>query len=651
MTAQGKKPSVRAYVTRALLAAATLAALTRGAQAGLDRSIERTMDRQARQAIEAQYRIVDDARLAGLVQRLGAAVAEKSGRKDVKFEFTILDTPEVNALALPAGRIYVTTGLLKFADSTDELACVLAHEAAHVAAKHSLSQFKKEFWTDVLLSVLRLPSGTAQVVNVAAGLQSLRYSRKDEAEADRLGARYAYAAGFDPRFLKHFMDRLAKNERVSTIASYLSTHPTPDRRSSRLEELPQLDIKNPETAATIAAGYEQRHMFNAAILRLRQAAAAAPDNARIHRMLAEAYYQVGDFRAAASEVETLRRLSPGETVQQPPAPGPCVEPIPADIQARVEAARKRVEQAIASLTPADELKRIAKEMESSEKALRKRRDSLSGDISSRSSRLSGASADQLRRGAAVVRQVGESLSAVTAVRQGTEVESDDARDVGRGLAQNLEAERDPCSQAALARSADEFVRQVEAAKSTRDQAAQAARQAVQAATSALNHVDQGLLDMGPTSPTWGPSSSTFAWQELEAAERDSAKAAESAAQARELQAQIDSGRTAVRLNVETAAVSPADMKHLEALVGSLMAVPPQEVAAARRREVGLGTALVALAKEAPAQPALAAKTAPPKPTKTSPTTLFVQIVARTVLLEVSAGRERGMGSGQQGVLP
>lgn len=628
-----------------------MALSAQAACAGLDRSIERTMDRQARDAIESQYAVVDDARLAGLVQRIGQAVADKSPRKGVNYQFKVLDTPEVNAVALPAGHVYVTTGLLEFIDCSDELANVLAHEVVHVAEKHSLGQFKREFWKDVLFGLLRLPPTTAQVVGLAAGLQGLRYSRKDEAAADRIGAHIAYAAGFDPRYMKKFMDKLAKKEHVSTIASYLSTHPSPERRSVRLEELPELNLKRTETLTAIASAYTSRHMLNMAALRLRQAAAAAPNDPKVRRLLAETYYRLGDNEAAAREAEILSRLAPGEKVNQPPAAEPCTEPIPADLPERTKAGKSRLEQAVAAITPAQELKRAAKELESSEKEISKRRDSLAGDISARSSRASGASLESLRRASAVLRQVRDSLSAVDIVRRGLESETDDATSLGRTLSNSLDSTRDPCGQVRLIRSAEQFATEMAGAGSTRDQAVQAARGVIEAARTALQHLDQAVLYAAP-SPGFGPSlATTTGANELEAAERDSARAAQSAATAKELQDKLNSGRTAVRINIETAAASPPEMGHFESLVADLLALPVQDVASARQRHGGLGTALVALVKEMPAQQPTGAKPAPAKRGKADAAALLVGVVANTVHTEAAAAREVVSGVAQQSVLP
>jgi len=632
------------------IAAAAVLLSAGGAYAGLDRSIERTMDRQARDAIESQYRVVDDARLAGLVQRIGQKIADKSPRKDVSYQFKVLDTPEVNAVALPAGHVYVTTGLLDFVDTSDEVACVMAHEVAHVTQKHSLGQFKREFWKDVLFGVLRLPATTAQVVDLAAGLQGLRYSREDEGEADRVGAHLAYIAGFDPRYMKKFMDKLAKKEHVSTLDSYLSTHPTSSRRSSRLQELAELDLKKPETPVTIAAGYASRNMLNMAALRLRQAAAAAPNDPKVHRLLAETYYQLGDNEEAASEVEILSRLAPAEKVNQPPAAGRCTEPIPADLPARVKAAKKGLEEASASLTPAEELKRTAKELETATKDVSKRRDSLAEDISRRSSRASGVTLDSLRRASAALRQVLDSLSAVDVVRRGLESENDDATNLGRTLSESLDATRDPCGQVRLIRSAEQFAAEMAGTGSTRNQAVQAARGIVEASRTTLQHLDQVALYATP-SPGFGPSlATTTGASDLEAAERDSSQAAQSASTAKEYQDKLSSGRTAVRVNIETAAASPPEMRHFEALVAGLLGVPPQDVAAARERHGGLGTALAALVQEMPRQ-APGAKPTTAKAGKADPAALVVKVVANTLHTEASAEREVLSGAAQQSVLP
>jgi predicted Zn-dependent protease len=161
--------------------------------------------------------------------------------------FGVLDSPIINAMALPGGYIYVTRGMLAHLNNEDQLATVLAHEIGHVAARHAARQaWQQKLGQGLLLGGALLGQGLGlpaqDILNLgsmAAQLIFLRYSREDELEADKLGVQYSSAAGYDPGESIPFfqtLDRIQEKEGQG-MPSFLSTHPNPGDRIQRIREL------------------------------------------------------------------------------------------------------------------------------------------------------------------------------------------------------------------------------------------------------------------------------------------------------------------------------------------------------------------------------------------------------------------------------
>jgi len=165
---------------------------------------ELAMGAQGHRSIMKQKRRVNNPRLQAYVNNIGQQLAQKSHRKGIKYTFTVLEDPSVNAFALPGGYIYVTTGILAYLNSEAELAGVLGHEIGHVTAKHGVKQQSAGVASSILLSVLAKKSGGSgkEFSNLNRALLS-GYGREHELEADQLGAEYLARVGYAP---KHMID-------------------------------------------------------------------------------------------------------------------------------------------------------------------------------------------------------------------------------------------------------------------------------------------------------------------------------------------------------------------------------------------------------------------------------------------------------------
>ena len=157
----------------------------------------------------------NDPQLAAYVDRVGQSLARYSEIPGLRYTFTIIDSEDVNAFALPGGYIHVTRGLLALADSEAELAGVLAHELGHVTARHAAQRYSRGVATGIGASVLGvlgaiagLPSATGDVVNYGAQAYLQSYSRDQELQADMLAIRYMTRAGYDPQAMVSFFETL-----------------------------------------------------------------------------------------------------------------------------------------------------------------------------------------------------------------------------------------------------------------------------------------------------------------------------------------------------------------------------------------------------------------------------------------------------------
>ena len=208
-------------------------------------SIERevAIGRQLAAEVDRSSKIINDPIVTEYINRVAQNVVLHSDSK-VPFTIKVIDSQEVNAFALPGGFLYVNRGLLEAAENEAEVAGVIAHEIAHVAARHGMEQASKGELFNYLSIPLIFLGGIGgyairQGLGLAVPLSFLKFSRGAEKEADRLGAQYMWASGYDPNALITFFEKLqAKNKKKpGTLSKLFSTHPMTGDRITEVREL------------------------------------------------------------------------------------------------------------------------------------------------------------------------------------------------------------------------------------------------------------------------------------------------------------------------------------------------------------------------------------------------------------------------------
>lgn len=197
------------------------------------------------QSIIAQYGVYDDPALQAYVNQIGQTLAAKSHRQHLNFHFTLLDSPDINAFALPGGYVYITRGIMAYLNSEAEIAGVLGHEIGHVTARHSVRQQSGQFASNILNVLVTAATGDQTLGQLSNQLTTgivRGYGRDHELEADRLGAEYLHMVGYNPEsmlevigVLKNqeiYEKALAKkqNREANIYHGVFSTHPKNDKR-------------------------------------------------------------------------------------------------------------------------------------------------------------------------------------------------------------------------------------------------------------------------------------------------------------------------------------------------------------------------------------------------------------------------------------
>lgn len=150
--------------------------------------------------------------------------------ENLNWEVVVFDDDQLNAFAMPGGKVGVFTGIFKVADSPDALAAVLGHEIAHLTQNHVMARAKKESRTDALVILGNAATGLGDLIRTGATLGlNLPFDRKQESEADAVGLQYMAEAGFDPRSAIYLWKNM-QQANSGAPPEFLSTHPADDRR-------------------------------------------------------------------------------------------------------------------------------------------------------------------------------------------------------------------------------------------------------------------------------------------------------------------------------------------------------------------------------------------------------------------------------------
>jgi len=197
---------------------------------------EIALGKQLAQEVERQAKIIDDPVIAEYVNRVGQNLVRNSDAK-VPFTIKVLDSEEVNAFALPGGFFFVNSGLILKADTEAELAGVMAHEIAHVAARHGTKQATRgELINFASIPLIFMGGWTGYAIRQGAGLAIpmgfLTFTRSFEREADYLGLQYLYKSGYDPTSFVDFFEKIQSMEKrkPGSVSKVFSTHPMTDDR-------------------------------------------------------------------------------------------------------------------------------------------------------------------------------------------------------------------------------------------------------------------------------------------------------------------------------------------------------------------------------------------------------------------------------------
>lgn len=215
----------------------------------MSESEELALGRQHSQQVMKEYRRYDDAALQAYVQSVGDRVAKVSHRNNLNYHFTLLDSTQVNAFALPGGYIYITRGLLAYLNSEAELAAVLGHELGHVTARHSVRQDGLSTMTALMGNIAVIATGSqsvGQLSNLLGTGITRGYGREHELEADGLGVEYLVKAGYPASSMRRVIATLKNQElfdkklalelgrQPRVYHGVFSTHPDNDTRLQKV---------------------------------------------------------------------------------------------------------------------------------------------------------------------------------------------------------------------------------------------------------------------------------------------------------------------------------------------------------------------------------------------------------------------------------
>ena len=207
----------------------------------IDTQSEISLGRDMDLEIQRRMTILNSPQMQFRLDEISKKIAAASDRQDVVYSFKIVKDKELNAFSTPGGYVYVNSGLMDKA-TDDELACVLAHEVGHIAAKHSVKKLQAVMGYEIIMNIALGISGQrsiSQATDIIFNITSLGYSRQDELLADKLAVRYSKRAGFNPYGMISFFEKLKEEEKKrgpNLKIHFLSSHPYLGQRIEKVKE-------------------------------------------------------------------------------------------------------------------------------------------------------------------------------------------------------------------------------------------------------------------------------------------------------------------------------------------------------------------------------------------------------------------------------
>ena len=209
----------------------------------LSEADEIKLGQQSDPEIIKMYGLYDNPALSQYITKLGTRMAKISHRPNLQYQFRLLDTPVINAFAVPGGYVYITRGILAYLNNEAELAGVMGHEIGHIAARHSAKQYSKAQLAQVGLGLGTILSRDfarfAGIAQTGMALLFLKFSRDAERQADQLGVEYSTKVGYDAREMANFFETLERMQpsEGGGLPGWLSTHPNPADRVVAVRKL------------------------------------------------------------------------------------------------------------------------------------------------------------------------------------------------------------------------------------------------------------------------------------------------------------------------------------------------------------------------------------------------------------------------------
>ncbi len=244
---------IRGFLLSLVLLAAVAGCLPTAEAALISTKEEIDIGRRVAYDLERQYGLVNDPAMQERVARIGARIAAASDRHDIDYTFKVLNSKEINALALPGGFVYVFKGLVDYMPTDEELAGIIGHEVGHISKRHTVRQIEKNIGISILFGVVFGGRG-ALLQNLAMNAIMAGYSRDDEREADQLGFYHSVKAGYNPYSMLMGLQRLNDLPDKGSYGLF-SSHPEPEARVARVQGY--LNAANVHPTVTVKNGAAQ----------------------------------------------------------------------------------------------------------------------------------------------------------------------------------------------------------------------------------------------------------------------------------------------------------------------------------------------------------------------------------------------------------